>query len=570
MQIPKEYRRDRALAWLDPMQHPRHPANPNGDEMDFPDGTATFTKGLAHADDGLPVNDAGQVADFMTRMSSDDPAEIDGVQLSAMADRKFVSPKAGHARELVGGDFDHYCIPPAPKFSSGEEVAEIVENYWMARLRDVPFDQYAGHPLALQAVADLQAVVNAAGAFQGPTPSIGTLFRGTTFGEATGPYLSQFMLLPTPYGAERIDRKMRTLVPGIDHMTSWGTWLAVQNGIRPPAPGYDPTVRYMRNGRDLSEWVHIDALYQAYFMACLILLGYTTPAGAPAFAPTLPYQNGSPANQEPFATFGGPHILALVTEVSTRALKAVWRQKWRVHRRLRPEVFAARIHQDRVRGANNNRFGIDYATLDQAANLAAWASARNSWLLPMAFPEGSPLHPAYGAGHATVAGACTTILKAWFDGSKELVKLMDPFTGQPLKPVKAAADGLSLVTDGVADAGQLTIEGELNKVAANIGIGRNVAGVHWRSDHTASLALGERVAIHTLLDYAGCYAESGVELRFRSFGGQNIVVSNGSVTPANYAGADCMAAAAEIAALGGRRSGPAVPATLPPVSIAAE
>jgi len=31
-------------------------------------------------------------------------------------------------------------------------------------------------------------------------------------------------------------------------------------------------------------------------------------------------------------------------------------------------------------------------------------------LLPMAFPEGSPIHPAYGAGHATVAGACVTIL----------------------------------------------------------------------------------------------------------------------------------------------------------------
>ena len=38
-----------------------------------------------------------------------------------------------------------------------------------------------------------------------------------------------------------------------------------------------------------------------------------------------------------------------------------------------------------------------------------------NWLLPMAFPEGSPMHPSYGAGHATVAGACTTILKAWFD-----------------------------------------------------------------------------------------------------------------------------------------------------------
>jgi hypothetical protein len=38
---------------------------------------------------------------------------------------------------------------------------------------------------------------------------------------------------------------------------------------------------------------------------------------------------------------------------------------------------------------------------------------QDSYLLPLAFPEGSPTHPAYGAGHATVAGACVTILKAF-------------------------------------------------------------------------------------------------------------------------------------------------------------
>ncbi len=38
----------------------------------------------------------------------------------------------------------------------------------------------------------------------------------------------------------------------------------------------------------------------------------------------------------------------------------------------------------------------------------------------MAFPEGSPTHPSYGAGHATVAGACVTILKAWFDHGRPL------------------------------------------------------------------------------------------------------------------------------------------------------
>ena len=40
--------------------------------------------------------------------------------------------------------------------------------------------------------------------------------------------------------------------------------------------------------------------------------------------------------------------------------------------------------------------------------------------MPQAFREGSPLHPSYGAGHATVAGACITILKAWFKDLKPI------------------------------------------------------------------------------------------------------------------------------------------------------
>lgn len=32
------------------------------------------------------------------------------------------------------------------------------------------------------------------------------------------------------------------------------------------------------------------------------------------------------------------------------------------------------------------------------------------------------MHPAYGAGHATVAGACVTMLKAFFDTSAVLAQ----------------------------------------------------------------------------------------------------------------------------------------------------
>lgn len=107
-----------------------------------------------------------------------------------------------------------------------------------------------------------------------------------------------------------------------------------------------------------------------------------------------------------------------------------------------------------------------------------------SYLLPMAYPEGSPAHPSYPAGHPAIAGACVTVLKAFF---KESFLLPNP--------VQARADGLVLLP--VSDQ-PLTIGGELNKLAANIGFGRNFAGVHWRSDITESLILGETVALNIL------------------------------------------------------------------------
>jgi hypothetical protein len=76
------------------------------------------------------------------------------------------------------------------------------------------------------------------------------------------------------------------------------------------------------------------------------------------------------------------------------------------------------------------------------------------------------------------------VLKAFFKGSYVIPS-----------PVQATDDGLSLVAySGPA----LTIEGELNKLATNISIGRDAAGVHYRSDGDPGLALGEALAISVL------------------------------------------------------------------------
>jgi len=146
-------------------------------------------------------------------------------------------------------------------------------------------------------------------------------------------------------------------------------------------------------------------------------------------------------------------------------------------------------------------------------------SKNGTGLLPIAFPEGSPTHPAYGAGHATVAGACVTILKAWFDEDAAL----------PLAPKVPNADGTALVDYTGPDAGGLTVGGELNKVAANIAIARNGAGVHWRSDYTESVKLGERVALFILNKQRKDYNEKGWSFTLRTLEGKKVTINRDGV-----------------------------------------
>ncbi|MBD0320336.1 MAG: phosphoesterase, partial [Gemmatimonadetes bacterium] len=145
-------------------------------------------------------------------------------------------------------------------------------------------------------------------------------------------------------------------------------------------------------------------------------------------------------------------------------------------------------------------------------------SRYGSYLLPQAFPEGAPTHPAYGAGHAAGSGACVTILKAFFDE-----------TAPVENPVQASADGLSLVPYTGADAGQMTLGGELNKLAGNVAIFRNAAGVHWRSDYTESLPFGEAVAIRLLQEMSLGFNEDDAFFQLTRFDGVTIRIFDGKV-----------------------------------------
>ncbi len=471
----------------------------NGDETLYANRIGSFSKGLPH--NQLGEVDPAAFQALLRAVDSGDPSAFEAIPLGCPIPaqrRKLTNPQAGLGFDLEGADSHALTQPPAPAFASAETAGEILENYWMALCRDVSFSDYASNGIAQAAAGDLSSLSD----FRGPkisarvTPA--TLFRGITAGDLNGPHVSQFLYLQAPFGATFIEQRMRTYTPGVDFMTSYGEWLNIQRGCIPAQTEvFDSTARYIRNGRDLSQWVHMDVLYQAYFHAMVILL--TPPSSSSYGGMGAPTDAGNPyrssANQDGFGTFGAPHLAGLMTEVAGRALKAVWYQKWFVHRRLRPEAYAGRVHNF-LTGAATYPLGSNDLLGSPVFNILQ--SKYGSFLLPMAFPEGSPLHPSYGAGHATVAGACVTILKAWFDESYVIPN-----------PVQPSADGLSLLPYIESN---LTVGGELNKLASNIAFGRNHAGVHWRSDAIQSLKLGEEIALNILRDQRGTYNE-----RFRGF-----------------------------------------------------
>jgi hypothetical protein len=498
----------------------------NSDENRFPNYIGNFTKGLPHNSITGEVDPPAYPALLEAlRAGPEDDFQTVPLPTGVTKLRKLVNPRAGLAFDLEGPDSAAVAMPPAPAVDSAQAAGEAVELYWMALLRDVAFVDYAADVLAMSALADLNNLSDFRGPKAGGQVTAQTLFRGQTPGELVGPYISQFLLLDIPYGSLTISQRQTTAQgpttaqPNADYMTSWGAWLAVQNGE--DTTGTDrfdmTTPRYIRNGRDLATYVHFDALYEAYLNACLILLGARAP-----FDVGIPYRSSQ--RQEGFGTFGGPHILSLVTEVATRALKAVWRQKWLVHRRLRPEAYGGLVHRVMMDDA-------PYPVHADIRNSQALVEVENkfsSYLLPMAFPEGSPVHPAYGAGHATVAGACTTVLKAWFDESFPIAQLTLPTKpGQPGpalgNPKVPDAMGTSLVDYTGADKDQLTVGSELNKVAANVAIGRNHAGVHWYTDYSESLALGEEIAIGVLEEQALTYREGG-SFTLTRFDGTQVVI----------------------------------------------
>ena len=272
--------------------------------------------------------------------------------------------------------------------------------------------------------------------------------------------------------------------------------------------------RHIISGRDLANKVRRQVPYLSIRDAAEILLGMGVPKD-----PNIPY--GTEADEietgRPFLDFGPHDILDVVVNVFMSGQNVCRYRKWKVHRRLRPEECGGRIHAQRNRG---RAFNVPSSVLDSTA-LSEIESTHGSHLLPQAYTEGSPTHPSFPAGHSGVAGATVTVLKALFDGTHEfandemVVPVADGTTSADLANGGTATDvqqtrleSLDDVSGGTVAATKdeiddtatspVTVNDELNKLAANMAFGRNWAGIHYRTDGIDGFLVGEQAAVRYL------------------------------------------------------------------------
>jgi len=131
----------------------------NGDEELYADKGATFTKCLPH--DNFGRVDLNAYASLINALSTGNPSDFNAIPLGGT--RTLNNPQAGLAYDLEGTDGHNLAVAPPPVMSGSQLAAELVEMYWAALLRDLPFINYATNSGAIAAAAELNRLSGYAG-----------------------------------------------------------------------------------------------------------------------------------------------------------------------------------------------------------------------------------------------------------------------------------------------------------------------------------------------------------------------------------------------------------------------
>ncbi|MBV9563785.1 MAG: hypothetical protein JOY90_25570 [Bradyrhizobium sp.] len=122
-----------------------HAPETNGDESRYADRRANFAKTLPHNE--LGEVDQQAYRDWLEIVASGDPSRFEQVPRDVQAVERLNNPQAAYSIDLVGTDPAVLALAPPPCFASRAMAAELVELYWCALMRDVPFREIPSSPL---------------------------------------------------------------------------------------------------------------------------------------------------------------------------------------------------------------------------------------------------------------------------------------------------------------------------------------------------------------------------------------------------------------------------------------
>lgn len=460
-----------------------------------------FSKGLIHDAKGFAPKEA---LDALMTVIRSDGEGIEDLKQYLGSSQKLIGLQTCNSYWVLGSDPHRFsALPGYVQGDSTTNVCEMLEVYEKALHRDISFKTIAAgtSPETQRALATMNAYLDV---YRGPKPiTPQSLFRGLGVDELKGPYVSQFLVQPLSLNGASVAQKYPVELDSKDSIQK-AHFLDIQRGIIQGPPNFSGDKKYIYSPRVLGSYVHNDPMYSAYFNAALIM-----------------YQNGFEfahsglSASTAWTDFGAPDGLATLAHAALGALRVAWYNKWYNFLKLRPEMMAYRIEQ--ILEGELTGFPLDI----RGQTVAHVRATQGNALLMLQYPEGSPRHPSFPAGHAVVAGACVTVLKAFMKTHTSDGKAL----AWPLDALESL-DGSSLST---TDKTGMTIVGELNKLASNIAIGRNMAGVHYRQDGDDGIRVGEAFAIEYLRTKLREYAtvQLGLEQgwRLQKFNGDFINIT---------------------------------------------
>jgi membrane-associated phospholipid phosphatase len=448
---------------------------------------ALYSKALPHDADGY-VNKFVYIQ-FYKALKNQSIDQLNYVPLGGAT--KLLDPPAAWSRDVPAFvRSSQFCLP---KLSTALFAANIAEVYIAAAARDVVFSDYTIDVQIAKSVVDFANL----SCYRGPAITNLSIFRGESAGDLIGPYISQLLLLDYEQ-AGIIYNQQYPMLAAVDYMTTLFNTLSVQNGIVNEVLAPLSSARYISTGRDLAS----------YFRGHTLILPYVRAVGV-LFNAEAPFNAGIPVNSSftGFSNFGRPDIEACLGAVSRLAALAAFCQKVKALY-IRPEEVGILINRVRLGLNLCHNPTLSDEILDSAI-LGDIFNAYGNYLLPQAYPEGSPASPSYPSVHAVVAGACITVLKFFFNGQWNL-NLMEPDIG-----------ATSLISTGLMS----NLSNELDKLASNVGMARIFAGVNYRMDIIGGIRLGEQVALRFLREHVEKYPQC-VNIQITLYNGDIVYINN--------------------------------------------